>query len=90
MKTYTPFSQIEARRHGMIELCESINPEYLVTLRFNNHRAHNLDRAETVLKRFDAALDRKLLGRDWANLGDELRTRFIAIPEGHSSGNPYT
>ena len=54
-------------------------------MRFNSARPIAMFWAQRQLRYFDAELDSKLLGYNWANRPDKERTRFIAIPEGRST-----
>ena len=79
-----PIHDHESRlyQQALATFCRQQNPDCFLTLRFNNQYPLAIDSAEKSLRHFSAQLDRLLLGNGWATFPTELRTRFIAIPEG--------
>ncbi|MEP5513297.1 MAG: hypothetical protein ABJP71_13630 [Erythrobacter sp.] len=70
-------------RAGVAELMDSLRPDYFVTLVFN--RTTGLHSAARRVERFQAMVDRKLLGTRWL-LKVSLRTQYIAVAE-HQNSN---
>lgn len=82
----------ETRRNhqqALTQWCFEQDAGYFLTLRLNNHSPVSLYKAERHLRHFDAIVDRRLLGPNWSRLPNELRTRFIAVPEGRMVGGGY-
>jgi hypothetical protein len=65
--------------------CPAIKGTHFVSLRFNSKEPMDILRAERRLRWFDAKLDRRLLGSNWASKPPTARTHFLAIPEGRLS-----
>ena len=85
MTRFMPYAEFKKCQEGIIQLSISLDPQYLVTMRFNSARPVPIFWAQRQLRYFDAELDSKLLGYSWAKRPNKERTRFIAIPEGRST-----
>jgi len=70
---------LRERQRGLFELILSIQPEYMLTVRFEQPLHFNAIRSR--LKRIGALLDRKLLGRNWHKSNN--RSEWIAVIENH-------
>jgi hypothetical protein len=58
--------------------------DFMVTLNSNDFRC-DYHRGRTALKKFDALINRHLLGKRWYKSPSEQRTLFLAVPE-HAGG----
>jgi hypothetical protein len=74
-------------QQALATFCTRQCPTYFVTLAFHAAKPLNINRAEACLRHFDAQLDRALLGKRWAEFPADMRTQFIALPEGHRAGS---
>jgi hypothetical protein len=76
------YNESKLYQAALEQLCLRNFPRYFLTLHF--HAAHPLSiyGAQKTLRHFAAQLDHKLLGNRWASFPPELRTRYLAVPEG--------
>ena len=74
-------------QEAMVHFCAEQHPAYFLTLSYHTERPVQPHWAEKRLWYFGARLDRQLLGKKWAALPAELRTQYIAIPEGRRVGS---